>query len=60
MRVPVIASGGAAGPEHLKDAFEAGADAVLAASIFHDDELTVADVKRALAAEGVPVRPVAS
>ncbi len=57
VRVPVIASGGAAGPEHLKDAFEAGADAVLAASIFHDDELTVADVKRALAAEGVPVRP---
>ncbi len=58
VRVPVIASGGAAGPEHLKDAFAAGADAVLAASIFHDDELTVGDVKRALAAEGVPVRPV--
>jgi cyclase len=58
VRVPVIASGGAAGPEHLKDAFDAGADAVLAASIFHDDELTVADVKRALAAQGVPVRPV--
>jgi imidazole glycerol-phosphate synthase subunit HisF len=57
VRVPVIASGGAAGPEHLKEAFAAGADAVLAASIFHDDELTVADVKRALAAAGVPVRP---
>ena len=57
VRVPVIASGGAAGPEHLKEAFDAGADAVLAASIFHDDELTVADVKRALAALGVPVRP---
>jgi imidazole glycerol-phosphate synthase subunit HisF len=57
VRVPVIASGGAAGPEHLKAAFEAGADAVLAASIFHDDELTVAAVKRALAAQGVPVRP---
>ncbi len=57
VRVPVIASGGAAGPEHLKAAFEAGADAVLAASIFHDDELTVADLKRALAAEGVPIRP---
>jgi imidazole glycerol phosphate synthase subunit HisF len=53
----VIASGGAAGPEHLKDAFDAGADAVLAASIFHDDELTVADVKRALGGLGVPVRP---
>jgi imidazole glycerol-phosphate synthase subunit HisF len=57
VRVPVIASGGAAGPEHLKQAFDAGADAVLAASIFHDDELTVADVKRALAKLGVPVRP---
>jgi len=57
VRVPVIASGGAAGPEHLKQAFDAGADAVLAASIFHDDELTVADVKRALGGLGVPVRP---
>jgi imidazole glycerol-phosphate synthase subunit HisF len=57
VRVPVIASGGAAGPEHLKEAFDAGADAVLAASIFHDDELTVGDVKRVLAAQGVPVRP---
>jgi cyclase len=57
VRVPVIASGGAAVPEHLKEAFDAGADAVLAASIFHDDELTVADVKRALGALGVPVRP---
>jgi cyclase len=57
VRVPVIASGGAATPEHLKDAFDAGADAVLAASIFHDDEMTVGDVKRALAALGVQVRP---
>jgi imidazoleglycerol phosphate synthase cyclase subunit len=57
VRVPVIASGGAAGPEHLKEAFDAGADAVLAASIFHDGELTVADVKRALANLGVPIRP---
>ena len=57
VRVPVIASGGAAGPMHLEEAFEAGADAVLAASIFHDDELTVADVKRALRGLGVPVRP---
>ncbi|MCE3248503.1 MAG: imidazole glycerol phosphate synthase subunit hisF [Geminicoccaceae bacterium] len=57
VRVPVIASGGAAGPEHLKQAFDAGADAVLAASIFHDGELTVADVKRALLDLGVPIRP---
>jgi imidazoleglycerol phosphate synthase cyclase subunit len=57
VRVPVIASGGAATPAHLKAAFDAGAHAVLAASIFHDDELTVAEVKRALADLGVPVRP---
>jgi imidazole glycerol-phosphate synthase subunit HisF len=57
VRVPVIASGGAAGVEHLKEAFDAGADAVPAASIFHDDEMTVAGVKRALAAMGVTVRP---
>ncbi len=56
--VPVIASGGAAGPLHLKEAFHAGADAVLAASIFHDDEMTVGDVKRTLAESGVAVRPV--
>jgi imidazole glycerol-phosphate synthase subunit HisF len=54
--VPVIASGGAATPAHLKAAFDAGADAVLAASIFHDDDMTVAEVKRALATLGVHVR----
>lgn len=43
---PVIASGGAAGAEHLVEALDAGADAVLAASIFHDGEMTVAEVKR--------------
>lgn len=57
VRVPVIASGGAAGPAHLKDAFDAGADAVLAASIFHDDEMTVSDVKRRLIDMGVAIRP---
>ena len=57
VRVPVIASGGAAGPEHLKEAFDAGADAVLAASIFHDNDMTVADVKRALIGMGVAIRP---
>lgn len=57
VQVPIIASGGAACPEHLKEAFEAGADAVLAASIFHDGDLTVADVKAALIALGVHVRP---
>jgi len=57
VRVPVIASGGAASPEHLLEAFEAGADAVLAASIFHDDEHTVGAVKRWLIANGVHLRP---
>jgi len=55
--VPVIASGGADTPEHLKHALDAGADAVLAASIFHDGNHTVGGVKRALAALGVALRP---
>lgn len=58
VRVPVIASGGAAGPEHLIEAVRAGADAVLAASIFHDGVYTVATVKEHLARAGVNVRPV--
>jgi cyclase len=57
VRIPVIASGGADNPEHLAEALEAGADAVLAASIFHDGDRTVAEVKRFLAARGVQVRP---
>jgi imidazoleglycerol phosphate synthase cyclase subunit len=55
-RVPVIASGGAAGAEHLLEALRAGATDVLAASIFHDGDLTVGDVKRYLAAHGANVR----
>jgi cyclase len=55
--VPVIASGGAAGPDHMVAAIrDGGADAVLAASIFHRREFSIGDVKRALAAEGLPVR----
>jgi imidazole glycerol-phosphate synthase subunit HisF len=54
--VPVIASGGAGALEHFAPAVAAGADAVLAASVFHNGELTVADVKGALRAEGVVVR----
>lgn len=60
VRVPVIASGGAANASHLKDAFDAGADAVLAASIFHDNEMTVGDVKRELIARNVAIRPIES
>ncbi len=56
VRVPVIASGGASGPEHLVDALRAGADAVLAASIFHDGVYQVGEVKRGLAEAGVEVR----
>jgi cyclase len=54
--VPVIASGGAGRPEHLVAAAEAGAAAVLAASIFHQGRHPVDEVKDALAAAGFPVR----
>jgi cyclase len=58
--VPVIASGGAAGPADLVAAIrDGGADAVLAASIFHRRIHTIADVKAAMAAAGLPVRLVA-
>ncbi len=55
--VPIVASGGADSPEHMAEAVAAGADAVLAASIFHQGNLTVAEVKRALADLSVFVRP---
>lgn len=54
--VPVIASGGAGEVSHFAPAIHAGADAVLAASVFHTGQLTVGDVKAALVADGVPVR----
>ena len=54
--MPIIASGGAAGADHMLAAFRAGADAVLAASIFHDGVSTVADIKSSLAAGNVEVR----
>ncbi|HTX49868.1 MAG TPA: imidazole glycerol phosphate synthase subunit HisF [Caulobacteraceae bacterium] len=57
--VPVIASGGAGNARHMIDAVKAGgADAVLAASIFHFGELSIGEVKAAMAAAGVPVRPM--
>jgi imidazoleglycerol phosphate synthase cyclase subunit len=56
--VPVVASGGAKDPSHLVEAARAGAQALLAASMFHDGDYTVAEAKRALAAASVPVRPV--
>jgi cyclase len=58
VEVPVIASGGAGTPEHLYDALtEGGADAVLAASIFHFGTHDVASLKRYLAGRGIPMRP---
>ena len=58
VHIPVIASGGAGTLDHMVEVLDAGkADAVLAASIFHFGEYTVDDVKRHLAAHGIPVRP---
>lgn len=54
--IPVIASGGAGAVEHFPPAVAAGADAVLAASVFHFGTLRIGDVKDALAAAGLPVR----
>ena len=56
VHVPVIASGGAGTIEHFAPAVEAGADAVLAASVFHFGDLRISDVKNAMRAEGIIVR----
>jgi imidazole glycerol-phosphate synthase subunit HisF len=56
--VPVIASGGAGRASHFGPAIDAGADAVLAASLFHFGELSIGAVKDALAAAGHLIRPV--
>ncbi|HEX7591410.1 MAG TPA: imidazole glycerol phosphate synthase subunit HisF [Candidatus Limnocylindrales bacterium] len=59
VRVPVIASGGAAGPDDFVTAVRDGkADAVLAASIFHRRMFSIADVKAAMAGAGLPVRQI--
>jgi cyclase len=54
--LPLVASGGAGAPDHAVDAYLAGADAVLAASIFHRDKVSVQDVKASLAGAGAVVR----
>src|SRR6266536_3099015 len=54
--LPVIASGGAGNLDHFVAACQAGADAVLAASVFHFGQLSIAEVKRALASAGFPIR----
>ena len=56
VNIPVIASGGAGKLEHFYEAIEAGASAVLAASVFHYKTFRVGEVKRYLASRGVPVR----
>ena len=58
--VPVIASGGAGSAADFGPAIAAGADAVLAASVFHSGQLTIGDVKAAMAADGIAVREVAA
>ena len=58
-KIPVIASGGAGEKEHFLEALtEGGADAALAASLFHYRELEIADLKEYLAGNGVSIRPV--
>ncbi len=54
--IPVIASGGAGTVDHFAPAVDAGADAVLAATVFHFGTLRIGDVKTALAERGLPVR----
>ena len=55
--IPVIASGGVGNLQHLADGVtKGGADAVLAASIFHFGEYTIEEAKRFMAAQGIPVR----
>jgi cyclase len=57
VEVPVIASGGVGDPKHLVEGLQAGADAVLAASIFHYGSYRVSEVKEVLARAGFPMRP---
>ena len=56
VEVPVIASGGAGGPSDVADALEAGAEAALAASIFHDSTHTIEEVKATCRARGLAMR----
>ena len=56
--LPIVASGGAGGPEHMISAVNAGAGAVLAASIFHFGEYSIAEVKEHMMQAGIPVRLV--
>ena len=54
--VPVVASGGAGEPRHFRDAFDAGASAALAATVFHDRVISIPDLKEFLATCGIEMR----
>ena len=57
LTIPVIASGGAGKPEHFLDVFVRGkADAALAASVFHFNEIPISDLKQYLRSHHIPVR----
>ena len=56
VKIPLIASGGAGNMEHIKDAYLCGADAALAASIFHYNEIAIPSLKQYLSAQNIPVR----
>lgn len=58
VRLPLVASGGVGSVDHFVAGAEAGATGLLAASVFHYGELRIADAKAALAAAGLPVRPL--
>ncbi|MBU6448289.1 MAG: imidazole glycerol phosphate synthase subunit HisF [Rhodospirillales bacterium] len=58
IRLPVVASGGVGELQHFVEGAEAGATGLLAASIFHFGKFTIGEVKQALAAAGLPVRPL--
>jgi cyclase len=59
-RIPIVASGGVGTLDHLVEGARVGADAVLAASIFHYGQFSIAEAKAHLAEAGVPVRPIGS
>lgn len=56
VKIPLIASGGAGNMEHIKEAYQSGADAALAASIFHYNEISIMDLKQYLRDNNIPVR----
>lgn len=56
VRIPIIASGGAGSVQHIIEAFQAGADAALLASLLHFQELTIAEIKTAMQSARIPVR----